>query len=455
MMGFIINMKLTFNGAARTVTGSCYLIETNNQKILVDCGLFQGLKEVTIHNQEGFKFNPSEIDHVLLTHAHIDHSGLLPRLVKDGFKGKIYCTKATRALCDIMLKDSAHVQEVNSKETGDAPLYNELDAKRAMTRFKEIEYGDQIDITKNIKARFRDAGHILGASIIEVFVDDHGVKKKLTFSGDIGQKDMPIVRDPEVIEETDYLILESTYGNRLHEKGYEKNEVIAKVINHANKKGGKLFVPSFAVERTQELLYRLRELLEEKKIPPQEVYLDSPLAIRATEVFRRYREFYDEEAKSEKNPFSFKGLNFTLSSNESKVLNKMNGPMIIIAGSGMCTAGRILHHFNNGIDDPANTILFVGYMAEGTLGRELKEGASRAKIFKRTLPVKAEIFTIDSLSGHADYEGLLEWVDAFKKKPRTVFLTHGEEEASLAMKEKIEKMGLLAKVPEIYETIEL
>jgi len=448
-------MKLTFNGAVGMVTGSCYLIETKDQKILIECGMFQGTKDVTKHNYEGFKFSPSEIDHVLLTHAHIDHSGLLPKLVKEGFKGKIFCTKATHALCKIMLKDSAHVQESNAAETGEIPLYSQLDSKKALSKFKEINYGEQIQITQNIHARFRDAGHILGASIIEVFVEEDGKEKKITFSGDIGQKNTPIVRDPETIECTDYLVIESTYGDRLHKDVDKKNEQLAEVINHAYKKGGKLFIPSFAVERTQELLYRIRELLKENKIPQQNVYLDSPLAIGATDVFKRYREFYDVETKAVKNPFYFKGLRFTESANESKSLNRMRGPMIIIAGSGMCTAGRIIHHFNNGIDNPNNTILFVGYQVEGTLGKVIKEGAKEAEILKKRLPVKAEVFAIDSFSAHADYNELLEWIRSFEEKPKLVFVTHGEKKAASSFKKKIEKLGIKAKVPKIYETIEL
>lgn len=448
-------MKITFNGAARIVTGSCHLIETDNEKILVDCGLFQGIPEVSELNYNKFGFDPAGIDHVLLTHAHLDHCGLLPKLVKHGFRGKIWCTDATHDLSKIILHDSAYVQEEIAKDRNENPLYDGVDVKRTLKHFKSINYGKQYKITPNVQAIFRDAGHILGAAIIEVFVNEDNKKTKFVFSGDMGQKNIPIVKDPEIIEEADYIIIESTYGNRLHEDTDKKNEVLAAAINKAHEKGGKLFIPSFAVERTQELFYRIRELIEQKKIPVQDVYLDSPLAIHATEIFERHSECYDADMKKIKKPFSFPELKYTLKSNESKMLNKMNGPFIVIAGSGMCAGGRILHHFNNGIDDPKNTVLFVGYQAEGTLGREIIEGAKKIKLFRRMRSVTAEILKINSLSGHADYKELLEWVDEFKKKPQKIFVVHGEEESSLSMKEKLEAKGLSAHVPKIGESIEI
>lgn len=448
-------MKITFNGAARIVTGSCHLIETKNEKILVDCGLFQGLPNISELNYKNFRFDPSKITHVLLTHAHLDHCGLLPKLIKFGFKGKIWCTDATHDLCDPMLYDSAHVQKEIAKDRNENPLYDDVDIKRTMKHFKSIDYNKEYDITPNVRAKFRDAGHILGSAIIEVFIKEGEKTTKLVFSGDIGQKDIPIVKNPEIIEEADYLFIESTYGDRLHDSIGKKNEVIAEAIKKAYDKGGKLFIPSFAVERTQELFYRIRELLEQKKIPSQDVYLDSPLAIHATEIFEKHFEVYDKETKMIKKPFSFPGLKYTLKPQESKKLNKMPGPMIVIAGSGMCTGGRILHHFNNGIDNPKNTVLFVGYQAEGTLGREIIEGAKKIEIIGRMRSINAEILKINSLSGHADYSELLEWVGKFKKKPQKIFVVHGEEKSALSMKEKLEKLDLIAYVPRIGESVEI
>lgn len=448
-------MKITFNGAARVVTGSCYLVENEDSKILVDCGMFQGTEDITALNYKKFKFDPREIDAVLLTHSHIDHSGLIPKLVREGFKGPIWCTQATNALCHIMLRDSANVQRINYKKEGQPPLYSRVDVRRTLKMFKSIEYGKELQVTDSIKARFRDAGHILGAAIIEVFVNDNGTEKKIVFSGDMGQNDIPIVRDKEEIENADYLLVESTYGDRLHKNLDKKNQKLADVINYTYKKGGKLFIPSFAVERTQEIIYRIRELLEQGLIPQQDVFLDSPLAMRATEIFERYTKFHDKETRAIKKPFYFKGLKFVTSVNESKAINRMDNPLIVIAGSGMCTSGRIIHHLNNGIDDSKNTILFVGYQAEETLGRQIKEGAKRIDIFDRSLPVEADVFAMESLSGHADYKGLIRWIKKIKKKPKKIFVVHGEEDSALAFKEKLEKLGYDAKVPELHEEIVL
>jgi metallo-beta-lactamase family protein len=448
-------MKLTFNGAARVVTGSCYLIETGNEKILVECGMFQGTEEVSSLNYNSWKFDPKKITHVLLTHAHIDHSGLIPKLVKEGFTGKIMTTSATRDLCEIMFRDSAVVQSIQEKEDGKLPLYAESDSKKTMNFFDLVEYGKMYDVTPHIKTRFRDAGHILGSAIIEVFVEEGGKTKKITFSGDLGQKGIPIVNDPELIEDTDYLLIESTYGKRLHKGLKEKNEMLLGVIKHTFEKRGKLFIPSFAVERTQELLYRMKQFTLKGVMPKEPVFLDSPLAIRATDVFEKHYEVYDKETKATKKPFSFSALSYTMKPPQSKRLNNMPGPMIIIAGSGMCTAGRIQHHFRNGIDNQNNTVLFVGYQAEGTEGKQIKEGAKNIELFGQNFPIRAEIFSIDAFSGHADYNGLLGWVKGFKKKPKKVFIIHGEEESALSFKEKLEKIGLKAKVPKLYETVEL
>ena len=449
-------MKITFNGAARIVTGSCYLIETEEDKILVECGLFQGVEEVEELNYQPFRFKPKEISNVIITHSHMDHCGNLPKLFKEGFKGKVWATDATRELCEIMLHDGAHIQEENALRLGKESLYNKQDVLKTMKHFKAINYNDEIQITPRIRATFRDAGHILGSAIIELFVEENGKEKKLVFSGDLGQKNMPIVKEPTEIEEADIIFIESTYGNRLHPDKDKKNEMLADVINKAHKKGGKLFIPSFAVERTQELLYRLKQLLQQGKIQRTSVYLDSPLAIKATNIFKKHYECYDEETREQNNPFAFKGLEFTESVPKSKKLNKLNGPAIIIAGSGMCTAGRILHHLRNGISNPQNTLLFIGYQAKGTLGRAIKEdGVKEIELFGETLPVKAEVLSIDSFSGHADKDGLLEWMSCFKNKPEKVFVIHGEEESSLEFRDKLIELGFDAEVPLIGQSFEI
>jgi metallo-beta-lactamase family protein len=445
-------MKITFNGAARIVTGSCYLIETNKTKILVDCGLFQGQEEMIKLNFRKFPFNPKEISHILLTHSHMDHCGLIPKLVKEGFNGKIWCTKATKDLCNIMLLDGANVQE-ETAVSKEAALYNESDAKKSMKRFLPIDYGQVYEITSGIKARFRDAGHILGAAIIEIFISEGGKTKKLVFSGDIGQRDMPLIRTTEAIDEADCLFIESTYGDRLHPDKDQRSKKLAEAVLRAYKKKGKLFIPCFAVQRTQELIYRLRGLLAKGIIPEQDVFLDSPLAIKSTEIFKKYIDYFNEETKHVKNPFYFKGLKFVGGVAESKKLNSMTGPMIIIAGSGMCTAGRIIHHLRNGIYNPKNTVLFVGYQADGTLGKKIKEGAKNIELFGETIPVKSEILSIESFSGHADYKELLFWVSLFKKMPKKIFVVHGEEQSSLALKEKLDGLGLNAEVPKMGDTI--
>jgi metallo-beta-lactamase family protein len=446
-------MKITFNGAARIVTGSCHLIEAGSEKILVDCGLFQGTEETEALNHLPFAFNPKDVSAVLLTHAHMDHAGRLPKLIKEGFHGKIFCTIATKDLCEILLLDGAHIQEEEEKLGG--PLYDEMDVKKTMTRFNEVDYGKEYEVTPNIRARFRDAGHILGAAILEIFVKEGKKKTKLVFSGDMGQKNTPIVNNPEEIEEADYLFLESTYGARLHKDVGKGNALLAAVIRRAYKKGGKLFIPCFAVQRTQELLYRMRELRKNAQIPRVDVYLDSPLAMKATAIYKKHQECFDAETRKVDKPFSFSGLTYTPSVNESKKINSMKGPLIVVAGSGMCTAGRIRHHLRNGIYNPKNTVLFVGYQAEGTLGREIIEGAKKLDIFGETVEVKSEIVMIESFSGHADYNGLLDWVEAFKKKPKKVFVIHGEEKSSLSMQQKLEKMKLSAYVPKMNETIEI
>ncbi len=459
-------MKVTFCGAAGIVTGSCYLIESGNKKILVDCGMFQGPKDITRMNYLPFKFDPKSISCVLLTHAHIDHSGLIPKLFRKGFRGKVLCTAPTKDLSRIMLEDSAYINEKDvedenrrRKREGLAlrePLFTMADAKKSLRLFSSVNYGRRIKIAEGISATFRDAGHILGSSIIELFVEEKGRKTKLVFSGDLGQWDVPIVRDPTIIQEADYLFLESTYGDRSRENFEEKEKALHDAIKKTFKRGGKLMIPSFAVERTQELLYFIHRLIKKGKFPKERVFLDSPLAIKATEVFRKHGAFYDEETKrSFATPFTFARLENLVTGRDSMKLNNYPGPCIIIAGSGMCTGGRIRHHLKHHLWEPENTLLFIGYQAEGTLGRRILDGAEYVHMMGVKVAVKAEVERIEGFSAHADSEELLRWADGFEAKPRKVFVVHGDMDASTALAKRLNSLGYKTHIPKIGETVEL
>ncbi len=450
-------MKLTFCGAAQIVTGSNYLLETANQKALVDCGMFQGPKEITKRNYDDFSYDPASIDYVFLTHAHIDHSGLLPKLVRKGFKGKIIATEPTHDLCKIMLEDSAEVQKLqieheNKRRKEDnlpprEPLYGLGDVTSTINKFQIIEY-DELTEFGDFKVRYQDAGHILGAAMIELFAEN----KKIVFTGDIGEWDSPIVKDPTYIEEADYLVTESTYGNRLHESIDEREELLMRYVNESFKKGGKLMIPSFAVERTQEILYLFKKMA--RKMPNENIFLDSPLAMKATEIFSQYADFYDEETAALDSPFTPRGLRYTETVQDSKNLNRYAQPCIIMAGSGMCTGGRIRHHLYNSADNPNNTILFVGYQAEGTTGRKIQEGEKVVPMMGHNVSIKADVRSIDGFSAHADYEGLLKWARGFRNRPRT-FITHGEPDAAESYKEKMEKEGFECSIPQPLDSVEL
>ncbi len=441
-------MKISFLGAAKEVTGSCFYIETDQYRFIVDCGLFQGSKEEEALNDEPFPFNPGELDFVLLTHAHIDHSGRIPKLFVDGFKGTVYATKATTELAAIMLPDSGHIQEfenewVNRKRERAGlppvrPLYTQQDAVNCIELFESVRYFEELQINEQIRVRFNDAGHILGSSIIELWVKEDREEVKVVFTGDLGNNDMPILRDPSIIESADYLVTESTYGNRTHMDVENKVERFVEIIISTMEKGGNIIIPSFAVGRTQEILYeifkhreeygdRLTQLLE---IP---VYVDSPLAISATMVFRNNLDCYDEEARSYiangSNPLDFPGLHFTKTADESKALNVTEGSKIIISASGMCEAGRIKHHLKHNLWRKESSVVFVGYQAAGTLGRRLIDGAKKVRIFGDEINVDARVEMIEGFSGHADRDGLLSWISKFSRKPRKIFLVHGEDEA--------------------------
>jgi len=463
-------MQLTFCGAARTVTGSCYLLEAAGRRVLIDCGMFQGNREIRERNRERFGFKPQEIEAVLLTHAHIDHSGLLPKLTQKGFRGRIVATEATTDLCGIMLPDSAHIQEMDAQwrdrkaqrqgREPMGPLYTLADAQKTLGLFQQVKYGQTNEVFPGIKVRFMDAGHILGSSIIEIWVREGDRETKLVFSGDLGQRGAPIINDPTSIEEADYILVESTYGDRLHEKAVSRLSLLADAVKAAVKSGGNLIIPAFAVERTQELLYDIRQLAESGSISLPPVYIDSPLAVSATEIFRRHPDCYDSQTYDMINkgdsPFEFPGLTFVRTVQESQALNQRRGSAIIISANGMCEAGRILHHLKHNLWRPEAHLLFVGYQAEGTLGRRLLEGEKNARVMGEDIVVRAAIHNIGSYSAHADRDDLLAWLRGFKRKPRSIFLVHGEDAALANWSATVqEKLNLTPLIPAYGETYTL
>ncbi len=443
-------MKIHFCGAASGVTGSCHLITTKNHKILLDCGQFQGGKAQEALNYEPFPFNPSEIDYVILSHAHIDHCGRIPLLVQRGFKGVIYCTDATADLVDVMLKDSGYIHEKEAEwknrkaeRAGKPlvkPLYTYNDAVESLKYIKPVLYDQLIELNEDMKVVFNDAGHILGSSIVELWVSEDDNVSKLVFSGDLGVKGRPILRDPVIIKKADYVIMETTYGNRLHEQNTKSIEDLMNIVVKTIKRGGTVVIPSFAVGRTQELIYEFNRFYEEREeyrkiLENLMVYVDSPMATTATEVFRKNAQVFDEETKkyilNGNNPLDFKNLKFTRTTEESQYLNMDQHPKVIISASGMCEAGRIRHHLKHNLWNPKSSIVFVGYQAEGTLGRMLVEGADSVMLFGEEIHVNAEIYNLEGFSGHADRDGLLSWLSGFREKPSEIFLVHGEAESKL------------------------
>ena len=473
-------MKITFLGATKTVTGSNYLVEAAGKKFLVDCGMWQGKAELEEENFQEFEFNPKEIDFMLLTHAHIDHSGRIPKLYNEGFKNKIYAHKATCDLCALMLPDSGHIQETETEwknrkrirkgEKTRDPLYTAEEAAKCLKIFEPVQYDQIIDITDQIHVRFNDAGHMLGSSIIELWVDEDGKTTKTVFTGDIGNNDIPLLSSPTMIEDTDYLIMESTYGSRLHIRNNEKAEMFLDIVSETLDNQGTVVIPSFAVGRTQEILYEINKL---KDIRTDEefrhkyhtlmrapVYVDSPLAISATEVFKENMDLFDEETQKEimngDNPLEFPGLKFTMSTDDSKALNESQEPCIIISASGMCEVGRIKHHLKHNLWNPNSTILFVGYQAPGTLGYSIVHGAKKVKIFGEEIAVNARIEYIEGYSGHADQEGLMNFVYSFIEKPKHIFLIHGEEESQEVLEQKIvTDTKLPVTIPDFGDTYEI
>lgn len=461
-------MELAFLGATGTVTGSRFLLEVEGKRLLIDCGLYQGLKEYRVRNWEPFPVSPDRIDLVFLTHAHLDHVGYLPRFCREGFSGTIHCTHATRDLAEIVLLDSAHLQEEDaywankkgySKHRPALPLYTVPDAEHALSLLAPVHYGEDIFLTESLRVKFKDAGHILGSSLVDIKTTKGGRTRRVAFSGDLGRPDRPILRAPTQLYEVDYLILESTYGNRLHDSRPPEQE-LARVINESVERGGVLIIPASAVGRTQELLYSLRELEERDEIPTLPVYVDSPMAIDATAVFEKRKGYYDLKAKvlelQGKRILQTKRIRFCRHRDQSKAINAVERHAIVVSASGMVTGGRILHHLEQRLPQPKNTVLFIGYQAEGTRGRTILEGKPAVKVHGQEVPVRAHVEKISGFSAHADYQEVLAWLVGFNRPPRKTFIVHGEPAAAASMAGKIrERLGWEVVIPQFAETYPL
>lgn len=467
-----MKMSLRFLGAAGNVTGSRHLLEANGIRILVDCGLYQE-RQFRSRNWEPFAVAPESINAVLLTHAHLDHCGFLPKLVKDGFSGRIYCTPATAEIAKIILLDSAHLQEEDAEykrrrheregRAGpypEVPLYTTAEAEASFGLFSPVKYREVVPLGDGVEATFYDAGHVLGSAVIRAKVRRNGQERIIIFSGDIGRPDRPILSDPTVFDEADYVLIESTYGDRVHQATEDINKQMAEVINSTKQAGGNILVPSFALERSQEILYYTNELLLADAIPRLMVFLDSPMAAKVTEVFKDHPELFDEEmtelVSNKESPFNFPGLKVIETTNQSKAINQIRGTVMVIAGSGMCTGGRIKHHLVNNIHRPESTIMFVGYQAVGTLGRRLVQGEKEVRILGRMHPVKAGITQIRGFSAHADRDELFDWLGKLKKAPRRLFVVHGEAESSQSFADYIrEKKNWQVMVPNYEQQVVL
>lgn len=465
-------MKLFFLGANRQITGSHYCLRTESTTLLIDCGMFQE-REYLDRNWQQSPIPPDQIDALLLTHAHIDHCGLIPRLVAEGFQGPIFCTRPTASLSEVMLRDAAKIQvedaaykrrrhqkEGRKSKHPIAPLFDEQDVSRTLPLLKGVPYDTPVDINEHAQLTFHDAGHILGSSMIQLNVRDNGATRQIVFSGDIGQWDKPIIRDPSLIDHADYIVMESTYGNRNHRDGGDVGTQLADVINATVRAGGKVVIPTFAVERAQELMYYIGTLVHENRIPAVPVFLDSPMAVDVTEIFQQHRDAFDRETwdliASGQPPLRFPGLNLVRSAEQSKEINRLKESAIIMSTSGMCTAGRIKHHLAHNIDREENTVLFVGYQARGTLGRQILEGDPHVRIHGRMRPVRARIEQIHGFSGHADRDDLLRWAGNFKSPPKRLFLTHGEEDSANSLAAHIRQhSGWDVDVPKYQAEVEL
>ncbi len=442
------------------MTGSCIYIETENTKFIVDCGMFQGSRFAREENFEPWSFRPEELDFVLLTHAHVDHCGRLPKLSKDGFKGKIYCTPATRDLSEIILLDSAKVIKEEAIKHGQPALFKEQDVFDLMPQFWGLNYGEKLRLASDVEIRLRDAGHILGSSIIEAWIKDGEAEKKIVFSGDLGNPPAPLVRDTEFIDEADFVVIESTYGGRIHEPAELRSDLLRRLILETIGQGGVLMIPTFALERTQEILYELDHLSDSRQIPKVPVFIDSPLAIKALDIYKHYENLFDDEARKRlaegDDIFRFEGLELTATSEQSKKINHIPPPKVIIAGSGMSNGGRILFHLKLYLPGVNNHLLIISYQADGSLGRELKDGAKIVTIDEEKVGVKAQVTAIGSYSSHADQPKLLHWLKMINKKtPKQVFVNHGEHESAMLLaagiREKLDLEAIIAEKDKIWQ----
>jgi metallo-beta-lactamase family protein len=449
-------LKIKFLGATRSVTGSRHLFESNGHRILMDCGLFQGRREESNRKNKDFPFDPKTIERVVLSHAHIDHSGNLPNLVKQGYQNSIYSTFATRDLCLVMLKDTAHIQQkdaeyLNKREERKGlppiePLYDAEDVERTLSLFRGIGYQKSFYVTEDIRLTFYDAGHILGSALPIFDVKENGRNFRLAYIVDLGRKNLPILKDPEMVRGINFMIIESTYGNRVHEDPQTTEDKLAQVVNETITGGGKIIIPAFSVGRTQEVVFSLHRLAERGIIPHVRIFVDSPLSVNVTEIFKLHPECFDQETKRmmalHDDPFGWKDVTYIKEVEESKDLNRMDQPCIIISASGMCESGRILHHLKNNIEDPRNTIMVVGFMAQHTLGRRIVERHKKVRILGEEYQLNARVEVFDAFSAHADRNELLEYVDNTKDSLSGVFIVHGEEEQSQALAEGIKGLGV-------------
>lgn len=449
-------MKLTFHGAAGDVTGANFLCEVDSGKFLVDCGMFQGSPHATERNRDPFPYETQTINALLITHAHQDHIGRIPKLVRDGFRGPIYSTRPTRELAEIMLYDTLGILEDDARDTGIPAIFEKRDIEQAMSQWREVNYKQKSEIVPGVTAIFRDAGHVLGSAMIEI---DYG-NSQILFTGDLGNTPTPLLRDIAETPGMEYLVMESVYGDRDHDKSEPRVKLLEHVIEETHTRGGTLMIPAFSLERTQELLYELNNLVEHNKIPRMPIYLDSPLAIKVTEVYRNSTEFFNEHTKKiiheGDDIFDFPGLKMTSEVEESKRINTAPSPKIIIAGSGMMNGGRILHHAMHFLSDPKNTLLFVGYQAAGTLGRIIQDGKKKIKIFRQIVPVRAQIETIEGYSGHAGSHDLIDFVDSRKETLKHVFCVMGEPKSAMFLAQRLhDYVGVTASAPQAGESVEL
>ena len=453
-------MKLHFYGGAKIVTGANYLITVGRLKILVECGMFQGSKELDELNYEPFPFDPKMINYIFITHSHLDHCGRLPKLIKDGFKGKIICSPPTRDLMAVALADSVHILAEEAKRKGIEPMYKEEHVEKMLSLIQAYDFEEKTKLTNNCQFRLREAGHILGSSIIELWLKENTKSRKITFTGDLGNPPTPLLNPPAIIDKTDYLIIESAYGDRIHEKRKERKVLLEKVIEDAIKNKAVLMIPSFAIERTQELLYELNDLVENKKIPQVPIFIDSPLAIRITDVYKKHQKYFNSKTRyiinSGDDIFSFPGLNFTPTKQESKDIIRVRPPKIIIAGSGMSTGGRILFHEKEYLSNPNNVFLVIGFQVEGTLGRKILNGTPVVHILGEQVKNKVRIKAIGGYSAHADQKQLVKFINQIKRPIRNIFIVQGENKAAKTLKRVIQdRLELNAEVPKYEQIVEL